>query len=483
MSVPEIIMSSTPVLDSEADAVLLAVPTVGDDTDFEAFPGLAGALRSIKFTGSASSFVRVPLAQLTDKPLAVVGLGDDADAAAVRNAVGAGVRSFTDVASLAVAIVGANADTAAAAAEGAALGGYVFEDYKTSGRTERAGTVTIHSDETVDTDRVAAIADAVALVRDLTNTPAEWMSPEQLADAAVAAVEGLPVEVTVWDDANLREEGFGGIIGVGQGSERPPRLVRLDYAPEGATRHIALVGKGITFDTGGLSLKPAAGMVGMKDDMAGAATVLAVVQGAAKTGAKTHITAWMAIADNMPSGIATRPGDVLRMFGGQTVEVLNTDAEGRLVLGDGIAKASTENPDVIIDVATLTGAILVALGTRHTGVFGDDEIVEEYLAAAKDAAEPAWHMPLPEYIEAELDSTIADMKNANMGSRFAGSSYAGLFLRRFVGKNGDGEDASRIPFLHLDIAGSAVNDGSPFGYTDKGATGATVRTLIELVSR
>ena len=236
-----------------------------------------------------------------------------------------------------------------------------------------------------------------------------------VADAAVAAVDGLPVTVTVLDEDALTEGGYGGILGVGQGSDRPPRLVHLEYSPADADRFVALVGKGITFDTGGLSLKPAASMVGMKYDMCGAATVLAVLRAAAEMALPVRVSAWLCIADNMPSGRATRPGDVLRMLDGTTVEVLNTDAEGRLVLADGLVAASRENPDLIVDVATLTGAITVALGNRHTGVMGDDEAVAEYLAAAERVSELAWQLPLPAHMVDELDSPIADLQNAKIG--------------------------------------------------------------------
>ncbi|MFK4791181.1 leucyl aminopeptidase [Microbacterium sp. ZW T5_56] len=483
MPVPEIQLSSSLSFDPEAEATLVLVPALPAPDALSAWPGLAEALAAIGFTGSFAAFARVPLLSVTDKPFAVVGLGDRTDAAGVRDAVGAGVRSLTGFSAVHVHLNAVPEGNAAAAVEGALLGAYTFDSYKTSGRTQRAGSITVHTAEQVDTAAAVSIAEAVALVKDLTTTPAEWQSPQQLAESALTAVDGLPIEVTVWDEERLAAEGFGGILGVGQGSDRPPRLVRLSYSPAEASRHIALVGKGITFDTGGLSLKPASSMLGMKDDMCGAATVLAVVRAAAQQQLPTRVTAWMCIADNMPSGRAIRPGDVLRMYGGQTVEVLNTDAEGRLVLGDGLVAASEERPDLIIDVATLTGAIMVALGNRHTGVFGDDDAVETFLDAAAVAGEDAWPMPLPDFMESDLDSPIADMRNANMSNRNGGALFAGLFLRRFVGRVSDEENAARIPWVHLDIAASALNDSAPFGYTDKGFTGATVRSILELISR
>lgn len=222
-------------------------------------------------------------------------------------------------------------------------------------------------------------------------------------------------------------------------------------------------------------------MVGMKYDMCGAATVLSVVRAAASLALPVRVTAWMCIADNMPSGRATRPGDVLRMLDGTTVEVLNTDAEGRLVLADGLVAASREHPDLIVDVATLTGAITVALGTRTAGVMGEDDAVARYLDAAATTGEMAWQLPLPAHMVEDLDSPIADLQNAKIGDPAGGSLFAGLFLRHFVGRVSDEADAPRIPWVHLDIAGVGMNKGGAYGYVDKGPTGATVRSLIRLL--
>lgn len=481
MSVADLVASSESPVSSDADLLVVVVGTFPNAEALSAWPGLEDSLVATGFKGTAGSTMRVSLPAVTDKPILVAGAGSDIDAEAVRSIVGQVVRATTGFAKLGIVLTGDTANYPEEAAEGAALGSYSFDSYKTSTPTERATSVVLFAE--ANAARATVIGDAVALVKDLVNMPAQDMGPSELADAAVVAVEGLPVTVTVLDEKMLEEKGFGGILGVGQGSDRAPRLVHLDYNPENAERHIALVGKGITFDTGGLSLKPAAAMVGMKEDMAGAATVLSVVQAAARLGGNNRVTAWMCITDNMPSGRAIRPGDVLTHFGGTTVEVLNTDAEGRLVLGDGIAAASEERPDVIIDVATLTGAIIVALGMRHTGVFGDEEIVADILESSAMEDELAWHMPLPEHMESELDSPIADMQNAKIGDSAGGALFAGLFLRRFVGKTSDAEDAPRIPWAHLDIAGSSWHKGSPYGYTDKGATGASVRSLINLVTR
>ncbi len=465
---------------SAADAAVLVVSALPESAASLAdHPGLADALAGIGFTGAAGSFTRVYAPDVTALPFAVVGAGADPDAAAVRAAAGVALRSLTGFDHVALGLADGLESFAEAAAEGAILGGHRFDGYRTEKGKTRATAVTLHASlDDAAIARAQAVGDAVALVKDLVNVPAEWQSPAQLAQSAADSVADLDVTVEILDETALAEQGFGGILGVGQGSDRPPRLVRLDYSPAGATRHIALVGKGITFDTGGLSLKPAASMVGMKFDMAGAATSLAALRAIATLGLPVHVSAWLCITDNMPSGRALRPGDVIRILDGTTVEVQNTDAEGRLVLADGLVAASREQPDVIIDVATLTGAIVAALGHRHTGVFGDDDTVAEFLAAAERVDEPAWHMPLPEYMEESLESPIADLQNANMGDRMGGASFAGLFLRRFVGRTTDADDAPRIPWVHLDIAGSGEHAGAPYGFTEKGPTGAMVRSIV-----
>ncbi|QIG40642.1 leucyl aminopeptidase [Microbacterium sp. 4R-513] len=486
MSFPDLEYSTAPIREADADAILLALPPLDrdDSPGLDDWPGLRDALVGTGFTGAPGSYQRAFAPDSTALPLAVVGTGANPDAAALRDAVGAGIRTLTGFGSVAVAAPAADPQLWRAAAEGAALGGYRFDGYKSDAPKPRASRVRIHGSDAVDDDAVAAVtavAGAVALVKDLVSIPAEWLGPADFADRAAASVADLPVTVEVLDETALAAGGYGGILGVGQGSDRPPRLVRLDYAPDGATRHVALVGKGITFDTGGLSLKPAAAMVGMKYDMCGAATALAVLRAAAALALPVRVSAWLCIADNMPSGRATRPGDVLRLLDGSTVEVLNTDAEGRLVLADGLVAASREHPDVIVDIATLTGAITIALGTRHAGVMGDDDAVARYLAASAEAGELAWQLPLPEHMKDELDSPIADLVNAKVGDPAGGSLFAGLFLRHFVGRSSDADDAGRIPWVHLDIAGVGMNKGGPFGFTDKGPTGATVRSLIHFI--
>jgi len=480
MTSPALELHTGAPADANADAVVLVVAGLTDTPeDLSPFSSTHAALTAVGFTGKAGAYARIPAPEVADVPVAVVSAGSAPDADAVREAVGAALRTLTGFERVSMLLGDAVAEFAAAAAEGALLGGYRFDDYRSGEQSKRAGTVVLHAHlSPEDVAHAAALAGAVALTRDLVTTPAEWLGPADLAARAVEEVSGLDVTVEVLDETALAAGGYGGILGVGQGSDRPPRLVRLDYSPADAKSHVALVGKGITFDTGGLSLKPPASMVGMKTDMAGAASILAATKAVAALGLPVRVTAWLCIADNMPSGSAIRPGDVLRFADGQTVEVLNTDAEGRLVLADGLVAASRENPDVILDVATLTGAIIVALGMRHTGVFGDDDTVQEVLAAAASTGEAAWPMPLPEHMEDELKSPIADMVNAKIGDPAGGALFAGLFLRRMVGRMSDESDAPRIPWAHLDIAGSAEHKGAPYGFTDKGATGAIVRTLI-----
>ena len=322
-------------------------------------------------------------------------------------------------------------------------------------------------------DRAEVIADAVTLVRDLVNTGPSDLVPAELADVAdqVAADSGLAI--TVLDEHALAEGGYGGILGVGQGSVNPPRLVRLEHAPEGATKTLVLAGKGITFDSGGLSLKPAKSMETMKSDMGGAAAVLGALQAIATVGLGVRVVGYLPLAENMPSGTAQRPSDVITIHGGITVEVANTDAEGRLVLADVLDVSAADSPDVLIDVATLTGSQVTALGPRVAGVMANDDALRDAVVdAAGRAGEAMWPMPLPEELRKGLDSTVADLSNVPQDSRAGGMLVAGLFLREFV--------PSGVRWAHLDIAGPAFNEGTPHGYTPKGGTGAAARTLIQV---
>ncbi|MCJ1715456.1 leucyl aminopeptidase [Curtobacterium sp. VKM Ac-2922] len=451
----------------------LATPATGD---LGALDGLD--LAAIGATGAKDQLVRIPATDLAAGSIALIGLGSGTDAAAVRSAAGSAVRQLPQVASIALALPTDSAELVDAALEGAALGAYAFTRHKGTGTTTPARgsqAVTVLAPSSVAADatvRPAVVADAAALVRDLVNTAAGDLGPADVASVATDLAADLPLTVEVLDETALAEQGFGGILGVGVGSVRPPRLVVVRYAPESATKHLALVGKGITFDSGGLSLKPAAGMLGMKTDMTGAATVLATTVAAARLGLDVKVTAWLCLAENMPSGSATRPGDVLTLKNGKTVEVTNTDAEGRLVLGDGLVAATLEQPDAVVDVATLTGAQVVALGDRTTGLMGTDDLVAQIRAVASGVAEPIWPMPLPEELDARLASEVADMVNATVGNPAGGMLLAGKFLERFI--EGD------VPWAHLDIAGPSENKGGGYGWLGKGATGVMVRTLISL---
>lgn len=478
---------------TEAEVLVLGVHKTPEGprlaVDDDAFPTVAAALSGIAATGGVDEVRRLPALDGSTASIALVGLGaGPLTTDSLRYAAGSAARQLTGIERLAVALPVSTEAEALAVLEGAAIGAYSYTGYRVStiGTTKTpADEIVVHvpasvtvGDEVVD--RASVVATAVHTVRDLVNTPPSDLYPETLAAAAVDLAQGLPLDVEVLDEDALEAGGFGGILAVGRGSVRPPRLVVVRYSPAGADRHLAFVGKGITFDSGGLSLKPPAGMVGMKYDMTGAVTALAVTIAAAKLGLPVRITAWLCIAENMPSGAATRPNDVLRMRGGTTVEVLNTDAEGRLVLADGIVAASEEEPDAIVDVATLTGAARVAMGERYAPVMGDDEMVKKVIAAGSAVGEVLWHMPLPPELRSLLDSDVADIANAKLGNTSGGMLVAAHFLKTFVGSTGEGDDQRTIPWAHLDIAGVANNPGSPHGGIGKGPTGTTVRTLLRL---
>ncbi|MGB6204171.1 leucyl aminopeptidase, partial [Mycolicibacter algericus] len=306
------------------------------------------------------------------------------------------------------------------------------------------------------------------------NTPPSHLFPAEFADRAKALGEAAGLQVEVLDEQALADAGFGGVIGVGKGSSRPPRLVRLTYRPavEHEVKKVALVGKGITFDTGGISIKPAASMHHMTSDMGGAAAVIATVVLAARRELPVEVTATVPMAENMPSSTAQRPGDVLTQYGGTTVEVLNTDAEGRLVLADAIVRACEDNPDYLIETSTLTGAQTVALGARTPGVMGSDEFRDRVAAISQAVGENGWPMPLPDELKEDLKSTVADLANVS-GQRFAGMLVAGVFLREFV--------AEGVAWAHIDVAGPAYNSAGPWGYTGKGGTGVPTRTMFAVL--
>jgi leucyl aminopeptidase len=491
MTVPVLRVTSQSPVDLDVDVLVLGVQKTDAGprllSDDDSFAVLASSLGSIGVTGGQDEVRRIPAVDgIAARSLALVGVGSTLGANELRYAAGTAARQIRGVTSLGIALPAENDDEVLAVLEGAAIGAYSYLTYRTppaEGPKIPATEIVLASD-TKNGQALAAQASIVATamhsVRDLVNAPASHLYPETLAQEAVDLSKGIPVEVTVLREKELAVGNFGGIIGVGQGSVHPPRLVKVAYSPKGATKHLALVGKGITFDSGGISLKPPASMVGMKYDMTGAATVLAVTLAAAQLGLPVRVTAWLCIAENLPSGSAIKPNDVLHMKNGKTVEVLNTDAEGRLVLADGIVAASEESPDAIIDVATLTGAQVVALGNRYSAVMGDDELVGRVVAVAKRVGETFWPMPLPAEVRAILSSDVADIANSKPGNTAAGMLAGGVFLSEFVGTTGTGGDKHPIPWAHLDIAGPSENKGAGFGYVGKGPTGVTVRALLAL---
>ncbi|MGW0733259.1 leucyl aminopeptidase [Streptomyces sp. NPDC002851] len=498
-----------------ADAIVVGVakgtkgPVLAPGAELvnEAFDGrLAAILETLGASGGEGEATKLPAAPGLKAPVVLaVGLGAVPEknqaygAEELRRAAGVAARTLAGTKKAAFALPVEDAEAAQAIAEGAALGAYSFDVYKNNGGTgsdeaksgkdaksgknggkaplgEAAVLAAKPRDKALKAavERAAAVAEEVNRARDLINTPPNDLNPEAFAAVATAAAKEHGIKVQVLDEKALAKGGYGGIVGVGVGSAAAPRLVKLTYTSPKAKKHLAFVGKGITYDSGGISLKPAGHNETMKCDMSGAAAVFAAVVAAARLGLEVNLTGWLALAENMPSGSATRPGDVLRMYGGKTVEVLNTDAEGRLVLADAITKASEETPDAIVDVATLTGAMMLALGGRTFGIMANDDAFRTSLhEIAEEAGEPAWPMPLPAYLLKGMDSQVADI--ANMGERMGGGLVAGLFLKEFVGEG--------ITWAHLDIAGPAFNESAPFGYTPKGGTGSAVRTLVRLAER
>lgn len=444
---------------------------------------LAPLLATLGVTGKAGEVVKVPTSKTISSPvLVLVGLGSTVTPTGVRRAAGAAARAVTNSASVALALPGDSPDLVRAATEGYLLGGYTFTAHKgtppsSSGPAELVvlSPVARKKDVAAAFEEAQVVARAVSGTRDWVNEPPNSLRPPSFADAVVATVKERPrgaakVKVKVLDEKALAELGCGGILAVGAGSDAPPRLVELTYSPRGAKTHLALVGKGITFDSGGLSIKPAQRMHEMKSDMAGAAAVVWATLAIADLGLPIKVTTYAALAENMLGGAAMRPGDVVTMYGGTTVEVLNTDAEGRLVLGDALVLASEQKPDVILDVATLTGHMVVALGDRVGGVMGADDIVAAVLEAAEAAGEDHWPMPIPEFMDERIHSSkIADLAQHDW-IRWGGGLFAAAFLREFTGG---------LPWAHLDIAGPSYNAGGPTGHVTSGGTGVAVTTLIE----
>ncbi|HEX6448413.1 MAG TPA: leucyl aminopeptidase [Trebonia sp.] len=492
---------------AEADVLVIGViqtpdgPSAApgaDGVDEALNGGLSSALTALGATGELEELTKIPGGgKLPATFVLAVGLGTPPDsgpfgADELRRAAGTALRDLvggkpnnkpnekndgkTDGASKTVtlALPARDAAEAEAVTVGALLGSYTFRKYRATPAPDVAVTLLTGEDTAAGVARGTVIAEAVNLARDLINTSPLDLPPADLAAEAerVAAAKGIAIEVLAEDE--LKAGGFGGILAVGQGSSRPPRLVRLSYIHPEATRTLAFVGKGITFDSGGLSLKPPKSMETMKSDMSGAAAALAATAAVADLGLPVNVVGYLCLAENMPGGAAQRPSDIIRIYGGKTVEVLNTDAEGRLVLADGLVRSGADNPDLVVDIATLTGAQVVALGDRTAGVMGSsDEVAAKVASVMRDIGEAAWPMPLPRHLRKGLDSPVADLANVS-GDRGGGMLVAGHFLREFVP---DG-----VAWAHLDIAGPAYNSGGPHGYTPKGGTGAAVRALVELAA-
>jgi len=480
------------VYGQNGEGPLLLAP--GAESIAAAFDGrLSQTLTLLGATGAAGEVVKLATLGTIAAPLvAAIGLGPVEGngvptTEVLRRAAGNAARTLAGCDEIVLMLPLNEADEPAsvrALAEGALLGAYRFAGYKTKpqpGRRPPVNTVSVHVPDAADeaaraeVERATTVVGAVARARDWVNTAPNELRPPVFADlvAEAAVTAGLSVEVL--DERELRKQGYGGIVAVGQGSEAPPRLVRLAYTPTGEARsRVALVGKGITFDTGGVSIKPAQGMWEMKCDMAGAAAVAATMLAVARLRPAVAVTAYVPMAENMLSGSAYRPGDVVTMFNGRKVEVLNTDAEGRMILGDAIARACTDGCDYLFETSTLTGGQVIALGKRVAGVMGTADLCVRVKDAGERVGEPAWPMPLPEDVRKGMESEVADISQINAGMDRAGHMLqGGVFLSEFV--------ADDVAWAHIDIAGPGYHNGEPAGYWPKGGTGVPVRTLLALI--
>jgi leucyl aminopeptidase len=466
--------------DKPGAAVIAAEPFLPSDAVAE----IESGLRALNATGAIEQLNRLVVSSLPVASVLTIGLGKPSDewpADVIRRAAGTAARALGSAEAAVTTLAALDLD---AAVEGLILGSYRFTEFRTSKTAPKdpgLRKITVLStakDAKAQAAHAAAVATAVATARDFVNTPPSHLFPDEFAKRAKALGESVGLEVEVLDDKALQKAGYGGVIGVGKGSSRLPRLVRLTHhgsklakKPKQAKK-VALIGKGITFDTGGISIKPAASMHYMTGDMGGAAAVIATVALAAQRELPIDVIATVPMAENMPSSTAQRPGDVLTQYGGTTVEVLNTDAEGRLILADAIARACEDNPDYLIETSTLTGAQTVALGARTPGVMGSDDFRDRVAAISQQVGENGWPMPLPDELKDDLTSTVADLANVS-GQRFAGMLVAGVFLREFV--------ADGVNWAHIDVAGPAYNTGSPWGYTPKGGTGVPTRTMFAVL--
>jgi leucyl aminopeptidase len=461
---------------AEADLVAVGVRSGQLDTDA---PGLDADLAAL--AGFEAAVAQTLVASTDDGLRLLVGLGEEPDPTQFRRIGAAVAKAALKRETLAVDVLGHldGAERVAAAGaltEGLALGTYSFADYKEPPPTTVIAAITVVAKggrKVADAvARGVAVAGAMGLVRDLVNTPGGDLTPTAFAVQAAEVAAEVGLEIEVLDRAGIAEAGLGGLLGVARGSAQEPRFVKLTHRPEGRAKgRVALVGKGVTFDSGGLSIKTAGGMEWMKGDMAGAATVLGAMSLVPTLAARMHVTAFLPLTDNMLGPDATRVGDVLRLRNDKTVEVLNTDAEGRLILADALALAAEEDPDAIVDLATLTGACITALGDRTAGLMGNHaDLQERVLDAAEEAGEAMWPLPFPEHLRKALDSEIADLRNIGANGN-GGALTAGIFLREFV---------DDVPWAHLDIAGPA-DTTSAWDENARGGTGFGVRTLLNLL--
>jgi leucyl aminopeptidase len=498
--VASLALGGTELAALRADAIVVGVLKTADGPQLapgaeeldRALDGrLLDALVAVGATGAPDEVTKLATLGAVGVPVvAAAGLGapraedTGAPAEAARRAAGAASRALGGrgrvASTLALAVAGgATAESVQAVGEGTLLGNYAFGTYKTENhRPAPPSSFTLLVSNPKDkalraaAKRASTIVEAVAFCRDLVNTAPNDLPPAELAERAAVAGRKAGLDVEVLDEKALRRAGYGGVLGVGGGSARPPRVVRLHHHGRAGGPRVALVGKGITFDSGGISIKPAAGMEQMKSDMAGAAAIISTMILAAAVKLPLELIATVPMAENLPSGSAYRPSDVLAMYGGRRVEVLNTDAEGRLILADAIVRACEDSPAYLLETSTLTGAQRIALGERTSGVMGSDELRDRVVAAAGRTGEDMWPMPLPDELRKGLDSPVADIANV-MAERWAGMLVGGVFLREFV--------PAGVAWAHIDIASPAYNNVSPWGYTPKGGTGVPVRTLLAVL--
>ncbi|MFL6107760.1 MAG: leucyl aminopeptidase [Marmoricola sp.] len=460
------------------------VPCPGGEPVAQAYGrSFAPMLASLGFSGGFGEIARIPTNKtLNSAQLLVVGLGDrnGLSTEKVRRAAGTAARSVGNAASVALALPAEDGAHVRAVVEGFAAGLYRFEEFKSKPRRDALADVLVLSEAARRAEVLDALQAAVTLVeatnqaRDWVNTPPNALVPGTFATQIERWVKGSGLDYELVTAAQLKRQGCGGIVGVGVGSTEPPCLVKLTWQPEEPSGSVALVGKGVTYDSGGLTIKPASSMASMKFDMAGAAAVVAAMRTIASRKIPVAATAYLPLVENMISGTAMRPGDVLTTLSGKTVEVTNTDAEGRLILADALTMAARTEPDAIFEISTLTGPCVVALGDRIAGLFGDDVTVGEVQQAAEATGELFWHLPIRDEQRktVQTQSKVADVLQHDW-VRWGSASYAAAFLEQFV------ED---VPWAHVDIAGPAWNSGGPWGHVPAGATGFGVSTLVELVA-